>query len=163
SMAAFLLAVDVGNTATGFCLFKIDSPLPIPLPIGIVSTSSLGQARSLKAILGRGLRRLGVPQKGVHAVYISSVVPTVDAAVGRLCRQLTGQPPVFVSAKTPSLVRIKYRVPSEVGADRIVNARAAMALSPQRPAIVVDFGTATTFDCVTGRGEYLGGVIAPGP
>lgn len=69
---------------------------------------------------------------------------------------------MFVTGRTRGRVKILYRNPSEVGADRIVNARAVMEFW-KGPSIVVDFGTATTFDCVTARGEYLGGVIAPGP
>lgn len=70
--------------------------------------------------------------------------------------------PRFVSPSYCGRVRIRYRRPKEVGADRIVNARAAFELSAA-PSIVIDFGTATTFDCVSEKGEYLGGVIAPGP
>lgn len=68
----------------------------------------------------------------------------------------------FVSARSTSKIKVRYKTPSEVGADRIVNARAAIALH-DGPSIVIDFGTATTFDCVSRKAEYLGGVIAPGP
>jgi type III pantothenate kinase len=103
-----------------------------------------------------------IPLETVHDILISSVVPRVDRSLCKDLKALFSLTPRFVSASSPSKIKIHYKSPSEVGADRLVNARAAWALH-KGPSIVIDFGTATTFDCISGKGEYLGGVIAPGP
>lgn len=92
---------------------------------------------------------------------VASVVPDIDAEVSRLCGKHLSVDPVFVGPGTDAGVRIEYDDPSEVGADRISNAAGAFALYGA-PVIVVDFGTAITFDIVAEGGVYLGGVIAPG-
>ncbi len=91
---------------------------------------------------------------------ISSVVPHIETNLKQSLLFLNA-PITFVSARSPSTVSVRYKIPSEVGADRIVNARAAAELH-SGAAIVIDFGTATTFDCLSSRHEFLGGVIAPG-
>ena len=95
------------------------------------------------------------------AVAISSVVPPALAPLEQLCRRHLEIEPLIVGPGIKTGVPILYENPREVGADRIVNAVAAYERWPQG-AIVVDFGTATTFDVITARGEYAGGVIAPG-
>ena len=92
---------------------------------------------------------------------VASVVPCLDGEIVRLCREHLTASPVFVRPGTDTGIRIEYDEPSEVGADRIANAAAAFTLYGG-PAIVVDFGTAITFDMISGDGVYLGGVIAPG-
>jgi type III pantothenate kinase len=94
-------------------------------------------------------------------VIIASVVPPVLAALEELCRSYLRREPWVVGPDTRTGMPILYDNPREVGADRIVNAVAAYARR-RRSLIVVDFGTATTFDVITARGEYLGGAIAPG-
>ncbi len=103
----------------------------------------------------------GVGLRDVTAAIISSVVPPATAAVERLCTRTLGVTPLVVGPGTKTGMPVLYDNPREVGADRIVNAVAAYARWPQG-AVVVDFGTATTFDVVTPRGEYAGGIIAPG-
>ncbi|MCL4517507.1 MAG: type III pantothenate kinase, partial [Firmicutes bacterium] len=89
------------------------------------------------------------------------VVPPVSGAWVRMCRQYFGREPMVVGPGIRTGLSIKMENPREVGADRIVNAVAAME-KYGGPVIVIDFSTATTFDVISGRGEYLGGVIAPG-
>ena len=94
-------------------------------------------------------------------VIIASVVPSLRFPMRQAFRQIVEREPVFVEPGIKTGMPILYEVPQEVGADRIVNAVAAHA-RVGGPCIVVDFGTATTFDVVTARGEYAGGVIVPG-
>jgi type III pantothenate kinase len=99
--------------------------------------------------------------RGVEAVVICSVVPPLNDCFSELSRNALGVEPCFVEPEEQSLMPIRYFQPADVGADRIVNAIAVRELYGV-PAIIVDFGTATTFDAVSPEGEYLGGIIAPG-
>ena len=92
---------------------------------------------------------------------MASVVPSLDEPLRAMARTYLRQTPLLVGPKTPLGIKNLYKNPEEVGADRLVNAVAVHALY-RKAAIVVDFGTATTLDCVTARGEYLGGAICPG-
>jgi type III pantothenate kinase len=94
-------------------------------------------------------------------VILSSVVPPVVPIWERVSSKLFGHPPQIVGPGMKTGMPVRYENPHEVGADRIVNAVAAYELYGG-PIIAVDFGTATTFDCISARGEYLGGVICPG-
>jgi len=159
---SLILAIDVGNTATTTGLFRLRGPLTNPIPVAVwtTGTSQLNTAGPFRKFLRT---RIGAARlKLVTGAIVSSVVPPIDRNLTRDVVSLIGAEPVFVTYKTPSPVRVRYRRPAEVGADRVVNARAAWQLH-RGASIVIDFGTATTFDCVSRRGEYLGGVIAPGP
>ena len=92
---------------------------------------------------------------------ISSVVPPLHLTLERLARRYFGQKPLFIEPGVRTGMPIRYDNPAEVGADRIVNAVAARERYGA-PVVVVDFGTATTFDVVNAAGEYAGGIIAPG-
>ena len=94
-------------------------------------------------------------------VIVASVVPSLKFSLRQALRQILGREPLFVEPGIKTGMPILYEVPQEVGADRIVNAVAAFERLGG-PCIVVDFGTATTFDVVTPKGEYAGGVIVPG-
>jgi len=94
-------------------------------------------------------------------VIVASVVPSLRFPMRQAFRQIVDREPVFVEPGIKTGMPILYDVPQEVGADRIVNAVAAYEKWPQG-LVIVDFGTATTFDAVTPKGEYLGGAIAPG-
>jgi type III pantothenate kinase len=100
------------------------------------------------------------PQE-IHGIIVSSVVPPLDSTLRRVCERYFHQKPLFVEPGIKTGMPVLYDNPAEVGADRIVNAVAAFE-KHGGPCIVVDFGTATTFDCVTAKGEYQGGVICPG-
>lgn len=103
----------------------------------------------------------GTPRPTVGGIVLGSVVPPMNERIEELCRKLFGQTPLVVGPGVRTGVPILYDNPKEVGADRIANAVAASERI-RGAAIVVDFGTATTFDVVTAKGEYAGGVIAPG-
>ncbi|MDP3981220.1 MAG: type III pantothenate kinase [Chlamydiota bacterium] len=102
-----------------------------------------------------------VKQKDVTAVVIATVVPDLRVVFEQLCQQLYNLKPIFVDASLDIGLKIWYTNPRQVGADRIANAIAAKELY-STPAIIIDFGTALTFDVVSLGGEYLGGIIFPG-
>ena len=103
----------------------------------------------------------GVEGKNIEGIAIASVVPQLDHALAEIAANEFGVTPLFVDHTTDTGLKILYDLPAELGADRIVDAAAALA-KYGAPCIVVDFGTATTFNAVNGAHEYLGGVIAPG-
>jgi len=131
-----VLAIDIGNTSTSFGLFS-GKKLKRKWRVGTLKLSTL--------------RKLPV-----EGVIVSSVFPKADRIIKRLYPQAR-----FITAQNIKGLRIGIRNKSEVGADRVVNALAALRLYG-KPAIIVDFGTATTFDALSAGGEYLGGAIAPG-
>jgi type III pantothenate kinase len=102
-----------------------------------------------------------VEVKNIEGISIASVVPQLDDALAEIAANDFGVKPLFVDHTTNTGLKILYDTPSELGADRIVDASAALARYGS-PCIVVDFGTATTFNAVNEAHEYLGGVIAPG-
>jgi len=97
----------------------------------------------------------------IKKTIISCVVPPMVTILDSFCRKYLGHPPHWVDAMSASTLPIRYKKPSEVGADRIVNAVAAFH-KYQTSLVVIDFGTATTFDSISEKGEYLGGAISPG-
>lgn len=99
--------------------------------------------------------------QAVKKTVISSVVPPIANVLESFCRKYLGRAPHWVDARSAAGMPILYNNPDEVGADRIVNAVAAFH-KYQTSLIVVDFGTATTFDAISAKGEYLGGAISPG-
>ncbi len=98
---------------------------------------------------------------GIHGIVISSVVPPLDPVLRQVCEQYFNSKPLLIEPGVKTGMPVHYDNPAEVGADRIVNAVAAFE-KYGGPCVIVDFGTATTFDCVSVKGEYLGGVICPG-
>ena len=126
-----------------------------------LETRAARTADEYAALLAELFRLAGLEMRAVTAVIVSSVVPPVLFPIEQLCRRHLRVEPLVVGPGTKTGMPILYENPREVGADRIVNAVAAHKRWPGG-AIVVDFGTATTFDVVTSRGEYAGGVIAPG-
>jgi len=97
----------------------------------------------------------------VHGIVISSVVPPLDSVLRGVCERYFSLKPLFIEPGVKTGMPVLYDNPAEVGADRIVNAVAAVE-KYGAPCIVVDFGTATTFDCVSAKAQYMGGVICPG-
>jgi type III pantothenate kinase len=97
----------------------------------------------------------------VHGIVISSVVPPLDAVLRQVCERYFKLKPMFIEPGIKTGMPVLYDNPAEVGADRVVNAVAAFEKFGG-PCVIVDFGTATTFDCVSKKGEYIGGVICPG-
>jgi type III pantothenate kinase len=152
-----LLTVDVGNTNTVLGVFEGDR-----LRQHWRLTTRREQTADEYGILVRNLfGSTGLEPKAIDAVALASVVPPLTPVLVELARQYLGQEPLVVGPGVKTGMPILYEPPGDVGADRIVNGVAAFA-AYGGPVIVVDFGTATTFDVVTRRGEYTGGVICPG-
>jgi type III pantothenate kinase len=150
-----LLAIDVGNTEVTLGLF--DGPrLTRSFRLSSETRRTPDEARLLVEQVFPELDGRG----GSQAV-IASVVPTSTPMFLEAAGSLCGAPPLEVTSETASGLRIEYRDPGSVGADRIANAVGAVELHGA-PVIVVDFGTATTFDVILEGSRYLGGVIAPG-
>jgi type III pantothenate kinase len=152
---AALLAVDVGNTNTVLGLFengKLQRHWRLTTRRDATSDEI---ALSVQGLLGQ--RAEAEPLQTI----VASVVPSLGFPIRQAFRQIFGTEPLFIEPGIKTGMPILYEVPQEVGADRIVNAVAAHD-KLGGPCIVVDFGTATTFDVVSERGEYLGGVIVPG-
>jgi type III pantothenate kinase len=152
-----LLAVDVGNTQTVFGLFE-ERRL---LADWRIATRTETTADELALTLGALFDRAAIDRSGVCGIVACSVVPDADVVLTGAARILFEQEPLFVGPGIKTGMPILYENPHEVGADRIVNSVAALRRYGA-PVIVLDFGTATTFDVVGEGGEYLGGVIAPG-
>ena len=153
-----LLAVDVGNSNTVVGLFRDDQLLHR----WRVSTRSARTAdefaielAALLAFADQDLRH------DVAGVVLASVVPTVTEAFRELSERLLDVPAVIVEPGVRTGISLRHEHPQDLGADRIVNAVAAHGLYGG-PSIVVDFGTATSFDAVSADGTFLGGAIAPG-
>ena len=152
-----LLTIDVGNTNTVLGVFDGASLLA-----HWRLTTRREQTADEYGILVRSLfSNSGLDPARIDAVALASVVPPLTPVLVELSRQYLGQDPLVVGPRVDTGVPILYEPPGDVGADRIVNAVAALA-AYGGPVIVVDFGTATTFDVITRKGEYLGGVICPG-
>ncbi|HNF60054.1 MAG TPA: type III pantothenate kinase [Elusimicrobiota bacterium] len=159
-----MLAVDIGNTNVTLGALPLEkTERPPRLWAGWrLATHRHATADELSVTLASLMASAGLTAQSLGGVAVASVVPPLDPVFRELSEKHLKQVPVFVDAKVKTGVKILYDSPAEVGADRVVNAAAAFA-RVRAPLIVVDFGTATTFDCVNGRGAYLGGAIAPGP
>lgn len=152
-----LLVVDIGNTNIVFGLFHGTQ---------LVQTFRIETARSRTAdeyavLVGQMLSLRGFDGKRVAASILASVVPPLTDVMVDAVRHACARDPVVVGPGIKTGIAVKYESPRDVGADRIVNAVAAYERY-HAGVIVVDFGTATTFDCVSPKAEYLGGVIVPG-
>jgi type III pantothenate kinase len=160
-VSASLLAIDVGNTNIVLGVFEQGA---------LVRSWRLQTLRERTAdelgLLVDGLfSRSGIDRANVGGVIVGSVVPPVTGTTVSMIEQLFGRSPLIVDPAKNTGMPILYDNPSEVGADRIVSAIAARekyAAQHSGPLIVCDFGTATTLDAVSAKGEYLGGAICPG-
>jgi type III pantothenate kinase len=152
-----LLAIDVGNTNTVFALYRERSL------IGQwrLSTNRERTAAEYAAALIQLMHLKELSHKDVAAVLISSVVPQAVVPLRWMSRDFFGRRALVVGEDLEFPIPIHLNNPREVGADRVVNAVAAVQRYTP-PLIIVDFGTATTFDVVDEQGAYCGGVIAPG-
>ncbi len=152
-----LLTVDIGNTNISYGVFDGDK-----LVHHLRTESSRSRTSDEYAVTVRQMLALrGVDPASVDAAIIASVVPPLTDTMSEFAETAFGCVPLVVGPGIKTGIRILYEDPRAVGADRIVNAVAAHAWA-KGGVVVVDFGTATTFDCVTPTGDYLGGVIAPG-
>ena len=152
-----LLVIDAGNTNITLGVFRG----PDLLAQWRLTTDHDRNSDEYGAQLQGLFERTGIDLKEIDAVVIASVVPPVNPSLTRMAEVLFGVTPLFVDHTTDTGLKILYDSPSELGADRIVDAVAAVT-KYGAPCIVVDFGTATTFNAVSEAREYLGGAIAPG-
>lgn len=152
-----ILAVDIGNTQTVLGLIEEGEVTGH----WRISTDATLTADEIRIKIGGLLVADGRSWDDVDGVIVASVVPALTAAYIQLAERATGTAPLVVGPGLKTGLPISYEDPREIGADRIVNAVAAVARHGA-PVIVVDFGTATTLDVVDASGAYAGGVIAPG-
>ncbi|HEY8257893.1 MAG TPA: type III pantothenate kinase [Gemmatimonadales bacterium] len=152
-----LLALDIGNTEITLGLFA-GGDLEAHWRM---TTNPDRTPDEWGSAVGAFLIQAGHSPNEVRAVCLASVAPSVTLSVVEGITRATGRTGVAVDARSPLPVTLDVDEPLSVGADRIVNALAAVELY-RADTIVVDFGTATTFDCVTADGRFLGGVIMPG-
>ncbi len=152
-----LVVVDVGNTNTVFGLYQGDELVEIFR----LSTERQRTADEYAALLFPLFDQAGLDPAATDGVVISSVVPPLHPTLDRLAQQMFRCAPLMIEPGIKTGMPIRYDNPTEVGADRIVNSVAALKRYGA-PVVVVDFGTATTFDIINAAGEYVGGIIAPG-
>ena len=157
TLAAMLLAIDVGNTNIVVGVFDGER-LTADFRI---HTDDRFTGDELGLALVDLLEHRDLTPDRITAVVVCSVVPTLARSIDELSHTYFKQAPMVVGPGTRTGIRIQYDDPRRVGADRIANAIAAHHLY-QGPAVLVDFGTATTFDAIDARGDYMGGAIAPG-
>ncbi|MBI1809522.1 MAG: type III pantothenate kinase [Gemmatimonadetes bacterium] len=152
-----ILCFDVGNTETtiGLCHGQDVQAR------WRVTTDPTRTPDEVYLLLVALLDAANVDLSAVQGSAIGSVVPAVTAPLAEACTRLGGLPPVIVDARSPLPITLDVDEPLTVGADRLINTLAASRLH-QRDCIVVDLGTATTYDCITADGVFIGGVIAPG-
>ena len=165
-----LLVIDVGNTNTVLGVFARAADAhpadETPRYERLVANWRVATSRTSTVdeygVLFRNLFSMaGLESKAIHGIVISSVVPPLDPVLRQVCERYFNLRPLYIEPGIKTGMPVQYDNPAEVGADRIVNGVAAFE-KYGGPCVVVDFGTATTFDCVSAKGEYLGGVISPG-
>ena len=152
-----LLAIDSGNTNTVFGLYEGDDLRSQ----WRTSTDANRTADEYAAWLGQLLALESFTLKDIDGVIIASVVPQGVFNLRLFCRRYFDCEPLVVTTELDLGIEVRVERPSDVGADRLVNAVAAHQ-TYQRPLIIIDFGTATTLDIIDEDGNYIGGVIAPG-
>jgi type III pantothenate kinase len=153
-----ILCLDVGNTTVHGGVFENDV-----LKVQFRRTSDSRASSDELGLFLRGvLRENGIDFESIHQIAMCSVVPDAVHSFRGCCQKYFGKTPFILQAGTKTGLKIKYRNPLEVGADRIANAIAVTNLFPARNTIIVDFGTATTFCAISAEKDYLGGVILAG-
>lgn len=152
-----LLALDVGNTNVTIGIFE-GSKLTFNWRLRTIHEQTADEW----GILLRNLLSLsGLKTEQISGIIVASVVPVLDSTLSQMARRYFELDAMFVGPETITGVPVLYDNPKEVGADRVVNAVAALQ-KYGGPCVVVDLGTAITFDAVSAKGEYLGGVICAG-
>jgi len=152
-----LLALDAGNTNVMVGIFR-DGILLDHRRLRTVREQTSDEWGILLMSL---LRYASLDPGQVHGIIVSSVVPPLNSALAEMSRRYFGMDAMFVTPQTDTGLKILYDNPYEVGADRIVNGVAALA-KYGGPCVIVDLGTAITFDALSANAEYLGGIIAAG-
>jgi type III pantothenate kinase len=159
SRERLLLAIDISNTGIKFGLYAWDRPdLVARWRIATVREKT---ADEYAVLLMELMSHAGLRLDAIEAVIVSSVVPPLTSVFQEMAQRYLGREAIFVSHTTDLGIRLLVDNPWETGADRMLSALAAHRLYGG-PAIVIQFGTATSFDCVSAEGDFLGGAIAPG-
>ena len=164
-----LFVLDVGNTNTVLGVFAGASAAQAgesPRYDRLLANWRVATSRTSTVdeygVLFRNLFSMAeLEAEAIQGIVISSVVPPLDPVLRQVCERYFNLRPLFIEPGVRTGMPVQYDNPAEVGADRIVNGVAAFE-KYGGPCVIVDFGTATTFDCVSKKGEYLGGVICPG-
>ncbi|WP_413853986.1 type III pantothenate kinase [Candidatus Ruminimicrobium bovinum] len=160
------LAIDIGNTNITFGLFKFNGKnlSDKPLQIWAVATSKKKTADeyAIKILDILYYSNIDLKKQKIKNIAIASVVPSLDTVFANLTKKYFNIEAFFVNSKNSGGLKYKYANPDEIGADRIADA-VAVYKKYKTASIVIDFGTATTFDCIDKKGWYLGGVITAGP
>ncbi len=157
-----LLTLDVGNTNTVLGLYNLATNTPADLVAHWRVTTQRNQTADEYGVLFLNLFGMQkIEASAVTGVIISSVVPPLDPTLRRVAERYFKIKPMFVEPGVKTGMPLLIDNPAELGADRVANGVAAFARYGG-PCVVVDFGTATTFDVISEKGEYRGGVIAPG-
>lgn len=152
-----LLVIDIGNTNIVLGIYdNMDL-----LRDWRIRTDSRMTEDEFRVFSSHLFSEIGVDATKIQKVVVSSVVPPMAGLIDSFCRKYLGCPPCWVGPQSFPHMPIRYTHPGQLGVDRIVNAAAAFH-KHRTSLIVIDFGTATTFDAVSARGEYLGGAISPG-
>jgi type III pantothenate kinase len=151
-----LLAIDAGNTNITLGLFRGEELIAQWRLLTDRERTSDEYEADVRSVFERG----GMDGKNVNGIAIASVVPQLDHALRQIAASFSVQP-LFVDHTTDTGMKLLYHPPSDLGADRIVDGVAAMN-KYGTPCIVVDFGTATTFNAISKHNEFLGGAISPG-
>jgi len=159
-----LLVLDVGNTETEVGLFPMQEDGTAEPELAAqwrIATSHHQTADEYGVLLRQLFAMRGLEMDAVHGIIVSSVVPPMERLLRQMAERYFGLKALLIEPGIKTGLPVHYDNPTEVGADRIVNAVAAYD-KYKAACVVVDFGTATTFDAASAKGEYLGGVIAPG-
>lgn len=152
-----LLTIDVGNTNIKLGVFEKDKVVHSwRLSVKTVRTGDEFGIQMLNLF-----NNVGMKFDEIKGIVMSSVSPSVNYTIEHACDYYIGQKPLMVTCDIETGIKIKYDNPAELGTDRIVNSLAAYKFYGG-PCVVIDFGTATTFNAISKKGEFLGGVIAPG-
>ena len=152
-----MLCIDVGNSHIYGCVFLNDE-----IVLRFRLTSKVSTSDEYGIFLKNVLRENNCLVEDIRQIAICSVVPQLDYSLRSACIKYFSVEPFFLQAGVKTGLNIKYRNPTEVGADRIANAIAATHAYPDKNLVIIDFGTATTFCVVTAQKAYVGGVILPG-
>lgn len=152
-----LLVIDIGNTNMAFGIYQGDQLEQT----WRIATSQIKTSDEYGLIFSQLLNCNGFSTRDVSDIIIGSVVPSIMSTIEAACRRYLGINPMIVGQGTKTGLEIRYDHPKEIGADRIVNSVAGVAKYGS-PLIIVDIGTAVTFDTISNDGAFIGGAIAPG-
>ncbi|MCS6973447.1 MAG: type III pantothenate kinase [Cyclobacteriaceae bacterium] len=153
-----ILCLDVGNTTIHGGVYQGDNLITQFRKMSRQHFSADEAGLFFKSVL----RENGVDVNQITGIAVCSVVPAVNHSLRGACQKYLGKEPFFLRPGVKTGLKVKYRNPVEVGADRIANAIGAVHLYPGKNIIVIDFGTATTFCAISKERDYLGGIIVPG-